>query len=61
MRTILKISLLVLFVCAQFTLSAQEEPVAAEFSDPPQEYQPHTWWRWVGGNISREGITRDLE
>lgn len=56
-----KITYLLLFFSILFPLSAQEDPVAAQFTDPPLEYQSRTWWRWVGGNISREGITRDLE
>ncbi len=23
--------------------------------------QPRTWWHWTGGNVSKEGITKDLE
>ncbi|MBN2512470.1 MAG: hypothetical protein JXB18_05990, partial [Sedimentisphaerales bacterium] len=31
------------------------------FSTPPDESRPHTWWHWMNGNITREGITADLE
>jgi hypothetical protein len=31
------------------------------FRSPPESAKPHTWWHWMNGNISREGITADLE
>jgi hypothetical protein len=31
------------------------------FINPPASAQPHTWWHWMNGNISRAGITADLE
>ena len=31
------------------------------FESPPDEAKPRTWWHWVSGNISKEGITLDLE
>lgn len=31
------------------------------FKHPPDEARPRTWWHWTGGNITREGITKDLE
>ncbi|MGB1129457.1 MAG: glycosyl hydrolase, partial [Haloferula sp.] len=31
------------------------------FMNPPTQAKPHTWWHWMNGNVSRDGITRDLE
>ncbi len=31
------------------------------FLNPPESARPHTWWQWMNGNITREGITDDLE
>lgn len=31
------------------------------FITPPMEARPWTLWQWMNGNISREGITADLE
>lgn len=33
----------------------------AGFRDPPAEARPHTWWHWMNGNVTRAGITADLE
>ncbi|WP_218127709.1 glycosyl hydrolase [Niabella drilacis] len=31
------------------------------FENPSQGYHPETWFHFIGGNISKEGITADLE
>jgi len=31
------------------------------FFSPPAQARPHTWWHWMNGNVTREGITADLE
>jgi hypothetical protein len=31
------------------------------FRDPPDSAKPRTWWHWTGGNVTKEGITKDLE
>lgn len=33
----------------------------ADFINPPQQARPNTYWEWMNGNISREGLTKDLE
>lgn len=31
------------------------------FKTPPDSARPRTWWHWTGSNITKEGITKDLE
>jgi len=31
------------------------------FLTPPETAKPGVWWHWMGCNVTREGITRDLE
>lgn len=31
------------------------------FLSPPDSARPVVWWHWINGNITREGITADLE
>lgn len=33
----------------------------ADFRNPPESTKPWTYWYWIDDNISKEGITRDLE
>lgn len=42
--------------------SAQDRTVLMEgFRNPPKEARPRVWWHWMNGNISKEGIAKDLE
>jgi len=45
------------------SITAQEpaDPLAAGFESPPASARPHTWWHWMNGNVTKEGITADLE
>ena len=40
---------------------APPDPLAASFVNPPTSAQPQVWWHWVNGNVSKPGITADLE
>ncbi len=31
-----------------------------DFRNPPASASPHTWWHWMNGNVTKEGITDDL-
>jgi len=32
-----------------------------DFQNPPESAKPRVWWHWMSGNVSKEGITADLE
>ena len=40
---------------------AAPDPLAQGFATPPEQTRPWCYWYWISDNISREGITRDLE
>src|SRR5215212_2084957 len=50
---------LALLVCVDATRAT--DALAEGFVNPPDSARPHTWWHWMNGNVSREGITKDLE
>jgi hypothetical protein len=54
---------IVVNVILQTQLQAQE--ITAEykqdFINPPFSAKPRTWWHWTRSNITKEGITKDLE
>lgn len=33
----------------------------AKFETPDKGSMVHSWWHWISGNITKEGITKDLE
>ena len=41
--------------------AAPSDPLAAGFRNPPDSARPQTWWHWMNGNITKVGITKDLE
>ena len=38
-----------------------DDALAAGFQSPPDSAKPQTWWHWMNGNVTAEGITADLE
>jgi hypothetical protein len=36
------------------------DPLAEQFQDPPQSARPRVWWHWLNGNISKDGIAKDI-
>ncbi len=39
---------------------ATADPLASGFADPPQSARPRVWWHWLNGNVTQDGIARDL-
>jgi len=37
------------------------DPLRAAFLAPPDSARPRVWWHWLSGNVSQDGITKDLE
>ena len=67
METITR-SLSLALCCLLLSIQAKAQEVATkpsspfnEFANPPATARPHVFWYWINGNISREGITADLE
>src|SRR6478672_12861907 len=46
---------------AQISSSENLFPLENEFIHPPSSAKPQVFWFWMNGNISKEGITLDLE
>jgi hypothetical protein len=50
------------FALLGFTLTVSAgDLLEAGFLSPPDSAKPQTWWHWMNGNITKEGITADLE
>ncbi len=52
-------ALAVLALCA--VAQAPDNDLAAGFKTPPDSAKPRAWWHWMNGNVTKEGITADLE
>jgi hypothetical protein len=44
-----------------FTAPVQADELSDGFLDPPTSARPRVWWHWMNGNISEDGIAKDLE
>jgi len=41
--------------------AAADDALLAGFRDPPNEARPRAWWHWMNGNVTQDGIAKDLE
>ncbi len=60
MRKIIVLPAIVLALFPILPLYAQREEILKEFPCPSMEYRPRVWWHWMNGNVTREGIRKDL-
>ena len=60
---LLKIELVILLFSAAWSVPAQDtgSPLHNGFKNPPESAKPRTWWHWTNSNVTKEGITKDLE
>jgi hypothetical protein len=52
------------WLAAPGALSAAPEatdPLVSGFANPPQGARPRVWWHWMNGNVTKEGIRKDIE
>jgi hypothetical protein len=64
--TLMKSNRILLPVLASVVFSlaaaaAPADPLENGFLNPPDSAKPQTWWHWMNGNITTNGITADLE
>ncbi len=39
---------------------ASSPALEGQFRDPPNSARPRVWWHWMNGNITKDGIAKDL-
>ena len=64
MKKLLLISLLLSVTAGTLVArdaTSPDDTLYSRFMDPPREYRPRVWWHWMNGNITRDGIRKDLE
>lgn len=50
-----------LLLACTFVQGVQAQPLDKNtFASPGLDYGPMTWWHWINGNVTREGISKDL-
>ncbi|WP_375447596.1 glycosyl hydrolase [uncultured Fibrella sp.] len=61
MNAYLRTSLVSLALVAIGVSGGQSQPIQQHFQNPPNSARPRVWWHWMNGNITKEGIQKDLE
>jgi hypothetical protein len=50
-----------LVCCKHTNAQTPTDSLLFYFQNPPQSARPRVWWHWMNGNITRDGIRKDLE
>lgn len=50
-----------LLLLAESLSASENDSLSTSFKNPPREYRPRVWWHWMNGNITRDGIRKDIE
>lgn len=53
--------ILICFTSLISSIASAQDSLQSGFANPPSSAKARTWWHWIDGNISKEGITADLE
>ena len=51
----------ILFISCFSIVECMAQIGSESFINPPQKAQPWVYWMWVNGNVSKEGVQKDLE
>ena len=51
---------MLLIVMGSCGVPEADESLYEEFLNPPSEARPRVWWHWMDGNVTKDGIYKDL-
>ncbi|KIA86520.1 glycosyl hydrolase [Flavobacterium sp. AED] len=49
-----------MLACSSGYAQNKSDSLLKEFATPPNSAKPRVWWHWMNGNISKDGIAKDL-
>jgi hypothetical protein len=52
---------ILVWIFPALAIAQQPSSLQTGFQSPPNAAKPRVWWHWMNGNITKEGITKDLE
>lgn len=47
--------------CTALSTPLLADELADGFQNPPQSARPRVWWHWMNGNVTKDGIDKDLD
>lgn len=55
-------AMLAMVPASAFAQSVEPAPtLEQQFQNPPTEARPRVWWHWMNGNVTKDGIAKDLD
>ena len=62
MKKILSLFSQLLLTAISFSqANSSKDSLYKNFATPPNSARPRVWWHWMNGNITKDGIRKDLE
>ncbi len=58
---LLPVVVLISFTALSQTATFSKDTFYAGFVAPPNSAKPRVWWHWMNGNITKDGIRKDLQ
>lgn len=55
------ITIIVILLSGCNSMETKDNDLAEGFKNPGNEARPRAYWNWLNGDVTNEGITRDLE
>lgn len=55
------LSALTALTVAAVLQASPSDSLYLNFQTPSREYYPRVWWHWMHGNVTKDGIRKDLE
>ncbi len=53
--------ILLSIACNTSVNTIDNSEIIQNFQNPPNEARPRVWWHWMNGNITKDGIQKDLD
>lgn len=57
----LTIAVMATLMCVTMMGQENKDALKQGFEAPPSEVRPQIWWHWMNGNITKDGIRKDIE
>ncbi len=53
--------IIAMIMLGTISFSSQAQQLLRDFETPPNTAKPRVWWHWMNGNITKDGIQKDLD
>ena len=61
MKKLIVLFFIILLSASVLFTNKKADDILKGFIQPPNAAKPRVWWHWMNGNITKDGIRKDLE